>query len=148
MKKLLKKLVLLLVLALAAFLYYYVTLPAFNIHSIETWFFLIVGWLVLVLLFSFRKFDFSRKGTVQYHDKKGFSFTKAGLAVLGIMILVLAVGTLLSSPIINARRYQGLLKVEEREFSEDIPQLDYDQIPLLDKDSAELLGNRKMGSMV
>lgn len=148
MKKLLKKLVLLLVLALAAFLYYYVALPAFNIHSIETWFFLIVGWLVLVLLFSFRKFSFSRKGTVQYHDKKGFSFTKAGLAVLGIMILVLAVGTLLSSPIINARRYQGLLKVEEREFSEDIPQLDYDQIPLLDKDSAELLGNRKMGSMV
>ena len=148
MKKLLKKLVLLLVLALAAFLYYYVALPAFNIHSIETWFFLIVGWLVLVLLFSFRKFDFSRKGTVQYHDKKGFSFTKAGLAVLGIMILVLAVGTLLSSPIINARRYQGLLKVEEREFSEDIPQLDYDQIPLLDKDSAALLGDRKMGSLV
>ena len=51
MKKLLKKLVLLLVLALAAFLYYYVALPAFNIHSIETWFFLIVGWLVLVLPF-------------------------------------------------------------------------------------------------
>ena len=148
MKKISRKALVALAIAVAAFIYYYVTIPAFNIHSTGTWMFLIVGWLALVLLFSFRKFTFSRKGELKYQDKKGITFTKAGFAVFGILLLVLAVGSLLSSPIINAKKYQSLLTVEEREFAKDIPQLDYDQIPLLDKDSAELLGNRKMGSMV
>ena len=34
------------------------------------------------------------------------------------------------------------------EFSKDIEELSFNQIPLLDRDSATLLGNRKMGSMV
>ncbi len=34
------------------------------------------------------------------------------------------------------------------EFTKDIEELSFDQIPLLDKDSAELLSDRKMGSMV
>ncbi|MCI8598021.1 MAG: CvpA family protein [Lachnospiraceae bacterium] len=148
MKKLLWKLLALILGLGAAFAYYYVTIPAFNIHSLGTWMFLIVGWLVLVLLGSFRKFRFTKKGAVTFEDKKGFSFTKAGFGVLLVMVVVLLIGTLLSSPIVNADAYQKLLAVEEREFTEDIKQVNYNQIPLLDKASAELLGNRKMGSMV
>ena len=40
------------------------------------------------------------------------------------------------------------MSVEERNFTEDISQVDYNTIPILDKDSAALLGDRKMGSMV
>ena len=40
------------------------------------------------------------------------------------------------------------MAVEKGEFSEDITQISYDQIPLLDRASAEILGNRKMGSLV
>ena len=40
------------------------------------------------------------------------------------------------------------MNVEERDFVSDISQVDYNTIPLLDKDSAALLGDRKMGSMV
>ena len=40
------------------------------------------------------------------------------------------------------------MKVETGEFTADIEELSFDQIPLLDRDSATLLGNRKMGSMV
>lgn len=147
MKKLLGKLLILLVALAAAFGYYYVTLPAFNIHSTGTWMFLIVGWIVIVFLGSLRKFRFQKKG-IEYEDKKGFSFTKLGLGILVLMIAILGIGTLLSSPIINANDYQKLLTVENREFTEDIKQVDYNQIPLLDKNSAELLGNRKMGTMV
>lgn len=55
---------------------------------------------------------------------------------------------LLSSPVINAKKYQKLMKVEKREFSKDIEELSFDKIPLLDRDTAEILGDRKMGSMV
>ena len=40
------------------------------------------------------------------------------------------------------------MKVEDGEFTKDIEELSFDQIPLLDRDSATILGNRKMGSMV
>ena len=62
-------------------------------------------------------------------------------------VLFLA-GSILSSPIVNASRYQKLLTVENSDFSKDIKEVSYNTIPLLDKSSAELLGNRKMGSMV
>ena len=70
------------------------------------------------------------------------------LSLILIVIGIWAVGALLSSPIVNAGKYQKLMTVENGEFSKDIEELSFDQIPLLDKDSAEILGNRKMGSMV
>ena len=55
---------------------------------------------------------------------------------------------MLSSPIFNAAKYQKLLTIEQGTFTQDIKQVDYNTIPLLDKNSAALLGDRKMGSMV
>ena len=64
------------------------------------------------------------------------------------LVIVFAVGSILSSPIVNAKKYRNLLTIEERDFSKDIQPVNFSQIPLLDKDSAAILGNRKMGSMV
>ena len=61
---------------------------------------------------------------------------------------VFAIGSLLSSKIIKASKYQKLLDVETRSFKNDIKEVSYDQIPILDKDSAETIGNRVMGTMV
>lgn len=41
-----------------------------------------------------------------------------------------------------------MLNVKTGEFTKDIEELSFNQIPLLDRESATLLGNRKMGSMV
>ena len=71
---------------------------------------------------------------------------------MGILLLLLLaaylIGSVLSSPIINAKKYQQLLTLESRNFTDDIKEVDYRTIPLLDKDSAALLGDRKMGSLV
>ena len=40
------------------------------------------------------------------------------------------------------------MKVEQGNFTEDVEELSFDKIPLLDRDTAVLLGDRKMGSMV
>ena len=74
--------------------------------------------------------------------------TKIYLGILALLLIILAIGALLSSPIVNAKKYQQLLTVQERDFTTDISEVDYNTIPILDKDSAALLGNRKMGSMV
>ena len=58
-----------------------------------------------------------------------------------LLLLILAayiIGSILSSPIINAKKYQQLLALENRNFTDDIKEVDYRTIPLLDKDSAAL----------
>ncbi|MDD3796606.1 MAG: CvpA family protein [Lachnospiraceae bacterium] len=126
----------------AAGIYYYVEIPAFSIHSTGTWQFVMVGVLVLLLLYGLHR----RVRSLQ--DVKESKGLKGGVLLLLAMVVILIVGSILSSPIINASKYQNLLTVEERDFTQDITEVDYSKIPLLDKSSATLLGNRKMGSIV
>lgn len=128
------------VLLLAA-VYYYVALPAVNIHSSDLWMFMIIVVLIVAAIYIGKK----KPTRFELKRLKGFRI----IVVVGIVIVgAYVIGSLLSSPIINAKKYQQLLKVEDGEFTKDIEELSFDQIPLLDKDSATLLGNRKMGSMV
>ncbi|MCU6747896.1 MULTISPECIES: hypothetical protein [Lachnospiraceae] len=126
---------------LLAGIYYYVALPAINIHSTGFWIFLIML-LVLAAVYYVRK---KRLNRYELKTSKGL---KVILGILAAVVIVYLAGTLLSSPIVNARKYQKLMSVDNGEFSKDIEELSFDQIPLLDKDSAAILGNRKMGSMV
>ncbi len=136
-----KKLLIVLAVVIAAGGYYYAALPAVNIHSTETWFFVLFLLVALAILYAARK-KFGRDELKQSKVMKCF-----GAVILGLGIVYL-LGSLLSSPIINAKKYQKLLTVKEGEFTEDIEELSFDKIPLLDKDTAEILGDRKMGSMV
>ena len=141
MKKFKVKLgVVLAVIALAA-VYYYVSLPAFNIHSADLWMFMIV----LVILIAAVYIGKKKPTRYEIKELKGI---KIIMAVFVIVVGVYLIGSLLSSPIVNAKKYQQLLNVQEGEFTKDIEELSFDQIPLLDKESAMILGNRKMGSMV
>ena len=136
---------------IAAVIYYYITLPAINIHSSGFWFFLLGAVAVVMVIYVLRKagkeiFTF---GVASMHfSLKDYPALK-WLGILFLLLLVVyGIGTLLSSPVINAKQYQQLMTVETRNFSEDIEEADYRSIPLLDKDSAALLGDRKMGSLV
>lgn len=141
MKKSTMKIIGIVLFLLVAAIYYYITLPAINIHSSDFWGFFILLIAVVLLYYVLKK-------RIPLNELK---FHKGPKIIIGILLAVVAVylvGSLLSSPIINAKKYQQLLKVENGEFTKDIKELSFDQIPLLDKDSATLLGNRKMGSMV
>lgn len=132
--------VLLAVIALAA-VYYYVSLPALNIHSSDLWMFMIV----LVILIAAMYISKKKPSRYEIKELKG---VKVIAAVFVVVVGAYLIGSLLSSPIVNAKKYQQLLNVQDGEFTKDIEELSFDQIPLLDKESAMILGNRKMGSMV
>ncbi|WP_289291439.1 CvpA family protein [Sporofaciens musculi] len=136
-----KKLLIVLAVIVAAGGYYYAALPAINIHSSETWFFGMFLLVALAAAYALRR-KLGRKELKQSKVMKFF-----GVLILGAGIVYL-LGSLLSSPIVNAKKYQKLLTVKEGEFTEDIEELSFDKIPLLDKGTAEILGDRKMGSMV
>lgn len=138
-----KKLKLIAVLAVIIILgiYYYVALPPINIHSSEIWFFVFVLLIVAAVYYA------ARKHLTRYDlkENRGFRFIVTVIVVFGVVYLA---GAVLSSPIVNAKKYQQLMKVQEGEFTEDVEELSFDKIPLLDRDTAVLLGDRKMGSMV
>lgn len=119
---------------------YYVTLPAINIHSAEVWYCVMFLVIVIGVVYAAQR---GIKGR-EIKESKG---VKVILRIFLALLLVYLVGSVLSSPIINAKKYQKLLAVEEGEFTKDIEELSFDQIPLLDRESAQILGNRKMGSM-
>ena len=146
------KLLILIPVLLVAGIYYYVALPEINIHSAGLWWFLIFALAVVFVIHIVRR-------AAGKAGKKIVGYTPVEISLKGdkagkiLLILILAaiviffVGDMLSSPFINARKYQQLMTVEDRVFTQDIAPVDYNTIPLLDKSSAAILGDRKMGSM-
>lgn len=135
------KIIAVLAVLIIAGIYYYVTIPAINIHATGFWIFLIALLVLCLFLYGIRKVR-------SPEELKTNKVIKAGLGIIVDVVAVYLIGTLLSSPIINAKKYRELITPETSDFTEDIEQISYNQIPILDKDSATLLGNRKMGSMV
>jgi len=126
---------------IAAAVYYYVTIPAVNIHSSGFWMFIIS---MVILLSAF----LSIKGLKRRQSIGEMKILKFGLILAGILFIIYVIGSVLSSPIVNAKKYHKLLSIKEGIFTEDIAEVNFNEIPLLDKDSASLLGNRKMGSLI
>lgn len=135
------KLIAILGIILIGAVYYYLALPALNLHSADMWMFIIMMIIVIALIYIGKK-----KPTLD--DIKRLPGVKVLLGLLLLVVAVYLIGSLLSSPIINAKKYQQLLNVQEGDFTTDVEERSFDQIPLLDRDSATILGNRKMGSMV
>lgn len=149
-----KKVILGIIALIAVGIYYYVTIPAINIHAAGFWYFWMVVFAAAMIIYCLRKLfkggqDMSKLDISQFRSmlKKSW-FLKISAGLFAATVIVFGAGTLLSSPFINAAKYQQLLNVQEGVFTEDIKEVDFSTIPLLDKSSAALLGDRKMGSMV
>ena len=136
------KVFLTLLVILIAGIYYYVTIPAVNIHASGFWTFILT---VIILLLA--AYGIKMRFT-SFQEAKNSKVLRIGGILLVALVIIFAAGSILSSPIVNAKKYRNLLTIEERDFSKDIQPVNFSQIPLLDKDSAAILGNRKMGSMV
>lgn len=161
MGKRVKVIVALIVLVLAAAgLYYYIVLPPINIHAPGFWWFVIfvLGVAAICsLLFGLeelgRREKYTNKGRKQSYELKYKSdfakyLSRVLMAAVVVCVLIFLVGSILSSELVNAKKYQQLITVEQRNFADDIKEVSYDKIPILDKESATNIGNRVMGTMV
>ncbi|MBQ4282886.1 MAG: CvpA family protein [Lachnospira sp.] len=150
------------VVLLVAGLYYYIVLPPINIHAPGFWGFVIFIAVVATIAVACaaikgtktvykpnKKGKGATQGTeIEYKSTAGQYAFYASIAVTLILVAIFLIGSLLSSELVNASKYQKLMSVETREFEEDIKEVSYDKIPILDKQSATNVGNRVMGSMV
>ena len=146
-----KILINLLVTAVVGFVYFYLGLPAINLQSPDFYSFIFVLCLAYVasalVTSGFR--DGKTSGKARVGDY--FRFIKQQCLPVGIFMVVLVVvalvGQIISLPIFRAGAYRDLLTVEDGTFAQDISQISFDKIPTLDRESAEYLGDRQMGTL-
>ena len=127
--------------------YYYLELPAINLKNPGFYgFFLLLSAFYCVLSIA-RTFGLStmQDGKELWKGIKDCCLVPAILC--GALILLFLIGNLISAPIFRAKAYSELLKTEESSFTEDIDEISFDQIPMLDSTSANNLANRKLGEL-
>ncbi|MCD7821013.1 MAG: CvpA family protein [Clostridiales bacterium] len=156
--------------------YYYVALPPLNPKSYDLYAFIIVLCAIFLLARAIlsppkegRQQErrgsseplFEQDGNGVIHINRGFSVHRqsgvithgirdimsAPVVIIALCMAVGLVGSLISMPIFHAKAYYNLLQVETGDFTEDVAQISYNEIPMLDEDSAIQLGKRALGNI-
>ena len=147
-------LVSLLITATVGFAYFYVSLPAINPQSGDFYSFLLLLCLVYtisVFALSVKPADDNVVRTPKEKLKEWFQFVKRSclpvLILFAAIVAVAIVGQIISMPIFRASAYRALLTVQTGDFAADVAQISFDEIPTLDRSSAEFLGDRQMGTL-
>lgn len=133
---------------LIGFFIFYIYLPPINITSIAFWLFVIVllfVYGVASLIFSKRDYKIINISSVNINVPKSayIVFTSVLIIVAGILLI-----NFVCSPLFNAKSYSKRITIDEsNNFLEDVKEVDFKSIPLLDRDSSQKLGDRVMGQM-
>ena len=128
-----------------ALVYFYVELPPLNFHAEEFYVFVFLlcavycGCAVLTSGFQGE----GVKGYVNFAKKQCL----VPFVVFLALVAAVAIGSLTSWVVLRAPAYSELLPIQEGDFTVDIEEISYDQIPMLDADSASRLGSRKLGEL-
>ena len=125
--------------------YFYVELPAINLHAEEFYvfaFLLCAVYCVCAVLTS----GFQGEGVRGYVHFVKKQCTVPFLAFI-LLIAAIAIGAISSWVVLRASSYSELLPIQSGDFTAEVEEISYDQIPMLDADSASRLGSRKLGEL-
>ena len=116
---------------LLAFILWYIFLPAINLHFFGFWVYLII-----ILMYTSIVTVILKKELYKI------------FIVPGILIVLLIVLMVFSMAIFHSKKYANLIQKENGSFEEDIKESSFEQVPTVDRDTAQRLGSRKMGEML
>ena len=137
----------LIVTAIVGFGYFYVSLPAVNPQSEE--FYTFIGLLCIVYIVS--SLITSGRNLRGGGAREYFGYVKEQCIVPGILlvllVLIFLIGGISSWAILRANSYKNLIQVEPGDFAAEVEEISFDQIPMLDEQSAMRLGDRKLGEL-
>lgn len=131
--------------AVVGLVYFYVELPALNPHAEE---FYVFVFLLCAVYCGCAVLTSGFQGT----GAKGYlGFVKKQCTVPFFVVIALicavAVGSIASWVVLRAGAYSKLLPLTTGDFASEVEEIRYNQIPMLDSDSAARLGSRKLGEL-
>ncbi len=135
--KLKKKSVLfcLIVTVLVMFVYFFFSLPSLSPMTFGLYSFLAIG----IGLFLFLDKVFSAGLSLNVR--------KYLISAIVILLIIPIVGGFLSSHVFRAKSYYKLISVEEKAFEENIEEINFNKIPIVDRSAARIIGSKQMGVM-
>ena len=139
--------------AIIAAVAYYFVLPPLNVFSPTFWSSLTFVIILFGLSYAFigAKDGLNKlfQGKFKNRQDKTRNINgKIFIAIAVAPIAVLIVGYLISSTFFNATAYANIITVQEAVFEEDMPENDLvTNIPLMDSESANIIGNRTLGAL-
>jgi len=146
-----KKIIFIILQLLIMFIYYYLWMPAINIHSMGFWAFILFSLIIFFILSMIYTSSEGIKVLMKgYRKKNNFHMAKVSMiscVIFGIIFIIMLIINFFSSPVFNASSYANRIIIEYADFSEDIEEVDFNSLPLLDRDSSMKLGDRVMGKM-
>lgn len=138
---------------IAAFLLFWFTLPPLNPRSQDFWGFVLTLAIICLIVFAVFHIEKLRGREFTVSDFRADRLKRLGKkgkiifgCVVGVVALFL-VAYLSGAEIFNASRYSELLPLEDGNFSQDVAELSMSQIPVVDRDTASRLGQRKLGEI-
>ncbi len=133
----------LLVTFISGFIMFYIFLPPINIHDFSFWFYVIILLLIFGMInfgtgiLSLHKRTFDLKNKANYYP-----FILPVLIIIGIMII-----NFFNEPFFRAKTYAHRIDITNASFAEEIHEVDFNTLAIVDKDSSQKLGDRVIGSM-
>ncbi len=129
---------------IVVFLLYYFILPPLNVNSGAFWGFLLVIYLLFLLIMKF-------PSTKILMGRERMSFSKKDkILILIIPIVATLIGliNIVFSPMFMSKSYSRRIDIiEGKKFAEEVKEVDFSKVPLLDKESTRKIGDRVMGEM-
>lgn len=132
---------------LVALVKYYIELPAINLKnpSFYGYFLFLSAFYCVISLLRGVGLEAISNPKELWKSVKDTCFVPA--VICAALIALFLIGNLISAPIFRAKAYSELLHTESSSFTEDIDEISFDQIPMLDSTSANNLANRKLGEL-
>lgn len=126
---------------------YFFMLPPINISAPAFWTFLFTVLVIYFMISLVGKFGFN--GVTFYTKEPVLTKpVKIVLIVVGVVFAGLILVNIVNSPLFNAKAYYERIAInEDGDFTQDVKEVDFNEVPLLDKDSSQKLGDRVMGQM-
>ena len=128
-----------------AAVYFYIVLPPISLKSEDFYVF------VLLVCAVYGGCAILTSGFQGTGAKGYFTFLKkqctVPLIAAAALIATALVGAVIGWQLFRAGDYRDLLTVTDGDFAAEVEEISYDQIPMLDANSATKLGNRKLGEL-
>ena len=120
---------------------YYLMYPVFNFKSSELYTFVIAVIIIFCIVFSIVI------GARKKVERKEYAKKKAAvpIIIIAVIIVVMIIGYLCGATLFRAHSYSKLMSVSSSDFSEDFKNINYDEVPRLDRQTAKVLADQQLG---
>lgn len=122
---------------------FYAMIPAINLKDKDFYIYLIVVLLIYCVSAFITSMAIRNPEYIPYAKRQSIVPIIIGLVVVAVML----VGMLVSSVVFRAKDYAQIIDVQEGNFTEDIAQTDFSNVPVIDMSAVAALGDRQMGTL-